>query len=252
MPDTASPPPSAPLIGVVGRRRKARDISGFDRGLVDFDADVYLANYHRDVLAAGGLPIPIPLDGDPRRYVPHLDGLLLTGGADIEPARYGDVPDGAGHYEPERDATELAIFDEALAADLPVLGICRGLQVVNVAAGGSLNQDVPSHSCSYDEPDVDAHRVSFEQHSRLSLLYGGSTQVNSLHHQTVDRLGEGLVVTGRADDDVVEAIELPGRDVIAVQWHPEMRSQVEPVFGWLIKRALAVQVHTGRSPVRNG
>jgi putative glutamine amidotransferase len=122
-----------------------------------------------------------------------------------------------------------------------VLGICRGLQVLNVATGGTLNQDVPAHSASYDDPDVPAHRVSFDEHSRLRLLYGATTEVNSLHHQTVDRLGDGLTVTGRSDDGVIEGLEIPGRDVLAVQWHPEMRSHVEPVFEWLIKRARAAR-----------
>lgn len=214
-------------------------MSGFPANLADLDADVFLSNYHRNVLAAGGLPIPIPLDGDPARYLPHLHGVLLTGGADIEPDRYGDAPDGHGSYEPERDAVELVLAECSLAADVPLLGICRGMQVLNVTTGGSLHQDVRSHSCYDDDPDVAVHRVTFDEHSRLNLLYGHEAEVNSLHHQTLDRLGDGIVVTGRADDGVIEGIEMPGRDVIAVQWHPEMRRKVEPVFGWLIKRARA-------------
>ena len=230
---------SSPLIAVTGRRKKARDLHGFAESLGDLDVDIYLADYHRDVLAAGGLPVPIPLDGDPTRYLPHLDGLLLTGGADIEPGRYGAEPDGHGSYEPERDAVELALAERALSTGVPLLGICRGMQVLNVVTGGSLHQDVPPHSCYDLDPDVAVHRVTFEEHSRLNLLYGEGAEVNSLHHQTLDRLGDGIVVTGRADDGVIEAIEMPGRDVIAVQWHPEMRRHVEPVFDWLIKRASA-------------
>ena len=242
MSGAASVPASTPLIGVTGRRKKARDMSGFASNLGHLDADVFLANYHQHVLASGGLPVPIPLDGDPVRYVPHLDGVLLTGGADIEPEHYGQVPDGAGSYEPERDDVELALAHGALAANVPILGICRGMQVLNVATGGTLEQDVPPHSCYDDDPDVAVHRVTFSEHSRLHLLYGASAEVNSLHHQTLDRLGEGITVTGRADDGVVEAVEMPGRDVLAVQWHPEMRRRVEPVFGWLVKRAAAGRV----------
>ncbi len=230
---------AAPLIGVTGRRKQARDIAGFPENLGHLDADVFLSNYHCDVLAAGGLPVPIPLDGDPARYLPHLDGVLLTGGADVDPGRYGEAPDGNGSYEPERDAVELALVEGSLAAGVPMLGICRGMQVLNVATGGNLEQDVPPHSCYELDPDVAVHRVTFDEHSRLHLLYGADAQVNSLHHQTLDRLGDGIVVTGRADDGVIEAIEMPGLDVVAVQWHPEMRSNVEPVFGWLVKRAAA-------------
>ncbi|MGI9615047.1 MAG: gamma-glutamyl-gamma-aminobutyrate hydrolase family protein [Acidimicrobiales bacterium] len=231
-----------PLIGITGRRKKAVEVDGFPVGVADLDLDLFMADYQRDVLAAGGLPFPLPLDGEPGDYLAHLDGILLTGGADVEPDRYGDAPDGAGAYEPIRDEVELAYLDGALAAELPVLGICRGLQVINIAAGGTLNQDVPEHACWDDDPDVAVHRVAFEKQSRLNLLYGDSAEVNSLHHQTVDQVGDGIAVTGRAPDGVVEGIEIPGRDVLAVQWHPEMRRELEPVFGWLIKRAGA-RVH---------
>lgn len=233
-------PPPGPLIGITGRRRKANGIVGFPPSLDHLDVDLYLADYHRDVLAAGGLPIPLPLDAEPALYLPHLDGLLLSGGADIEPEHYDRAPDGAGTYEPERDRFELQLLGETLDTDLPVLGICRGLQLLNVATGGTLHQDVPVHS-RYDEPSGTVHRVAFTEQSRLGLIYGEAIDVNSLHHQTVDELGTGLTVTGRADDGTVEAVEMPGRDVLAVQWHPEMRPEVEPVFDWLIKRATTIR-----------
>ncbi|MDH3679803.1 MAG: gamma-glutamyl-gamma-aminobutyrate hydrolase family protein [Acidimicrobiia bacterium] len=230
-------PSTRPLIGVTGRRRKAGQIAGFHDALGHLDADLYLTNYNVDVMEAGGLPVLLPLDGDPLDYLPHLDGLVLTGGADLEPHRYDYAPDGAGTYEPERDDVELRLAVGALEAALPILGICRGLQLLNVATGGSLHQDVPAHSRYDVDPAGSVHDVYFSEHSRLSLLYGDGTEVNSLHHQTVHRLGDGFVVTGRAHDNTIEGMEMPGRDVIAVQWHPEMRPHREPVFDWVVKRA---------------
>jgi putative glutamine amidotransferase len=228
---------SPPLIGLPGRRVTARDIAGFPPALGHLDTDMYLADFGREVLAAGGLPLHLPLDGDPAAYVPHLDGIVLTGGSDIEPWRYGAEPDGRGAYEPERDQLELALLEAALAADLAVLGVCRGLQVVNVHAGGSLHQDVPAHARFDVSPAGAVHDVVFDRPSRLHQLYGHRAEVNSLHHQTVDRVGRGLVVTGRAGDGTIEALEMPDRAVIAVQWHPEMSATPEPVFDWLVTEA---------------
>lgn len=234
-----------PLIGLPGRRKQGRQVDGFPESLHGLDIDLYLADYSRSVLAAGGLPVNIPMDADPAEYAPHVHGVLLTGGADVDPSNYNVAPDGNGAYETDRDELELALLEEALANDLPVLGICRGLQVINVHAGGTLNQHVPDHARYDVAPDSRVHDVEFEPHSRLGLLYtgataGGSTtpvSVNSLHHQTVDRLGEGLLVSARDADGVVEGIELPGQDVLAVQWHPEMLAEPEPVFDWLIGQA---------------
>lgn len=228
---------NAPLIGLPGRRRTAAEVSGFPASLHHLDIDVYLADYTRKVLAAGGLPVHLPLDGDPAAYVGRLDGLLLTGGTDIEPRHYASEPDGNGDYEPLRDTVELTLLEAAMADDVPVLGICRGLQLVNIHAGGNLHQHVPEHARYDVHPDEVIHRVCLEPHSRLGLLYGAEVEVNSLHHQTIDRVGEGLLVAGTADDGTIEALEMPGRDVLAVQWHPEMRSRQEPVFDWLIKQA---------------
>lgn len=226
-----------PLIGITGRRRSAAQIEGFPSSLGALEIDLFLADYGTDVRLAGGLPVLLPVAADATEYLPHLDGLVLTGGADIVPGRYGSEPDGNGIYEPERDAQELVLFEAALAAAVPTLGICRGLQLINVAAGGTLHQDVPTHAC-YDDPTGTVHRVRFEAGSRLASVYGTSElDVNSLHHQTVDALGPGLAVTARADDGTVEGLELAGRDVIAVQWHPEMRPTTEPVFTWLVDRA---------------
>ena len=234
-----------PLIGLPGRRKTGRQVDGFPESLHGLDIDLYLADYSRSVLQAGGLPINIPMDADPFDYAPYLHGIVLTGGADVDPSVYQHAPDGNGAYEADRDALELALLEEALAAELPVLGICRGLQLINVQAGGTLHQHVPEHARYDVAPDSRVHEVVFEPHSRLGLLYNGGpagadaapVSVNSLHHQTVDQVGGDLIVSARDGDGVVEGLELPGHDVLAVQWHPEMLQEPEPVFDWLIRQA---------------
>lgn len=236
-----------PLIGLPGRRKTGAEVDGFPESLHGLDIDLYLADYARSVLAAGGLPIHIPMDGDPAEYLPHLHGIVLTGGADVAPQRYAAEPDGNGGYELDRDELELALMAASLDHDLPVLGICRGLQVLNVYAGGTLHQHVPEHARYDVSPDSRVHEVRFEPASRLGLLYTGApgrdtpvngpVSVNSLHHQTVDRVGEGLKVAATDKDGVIEGLELPGRDVMAVQWHPEMLTEPEPVFTWLISQS---------------
>jgi putative glutamine amidotransferase len=163
------------------------------------------------------------------------DGLLLTGGVDVDPSRYGDPErHPATEVDPARDAYELALAREALARDLPLFAICRGVQVLNVAAGGTLIQDVPSqhpgalvHSVE-ETPQTIAHPVCVEAGTRLRELLGtradehGSVSVNSRHHQALKSVAPGFVVSARAADGVIEAIERPqARFCIGVQWHPE-------------------------------
>jgi putative glutamine amidotransferase len=233
-----------PLIGLSGRRKTGADIAGFPDSLAGLAIDLYLADYARRVLDAGGLPVHLPMDAEPAHYLPHLDGLLLSGGADLDPSTYGAEPDGNGDYEPERDRLELALLAGARDRGLPVLGICRGLQLVNVAAGGTLHQHVPVHARYDVGPDRRVHPVRFEPETILGALYvgrdgrsGRPVTVNSLHHQTVDRVGHDLRVAARSDDGTVEGLETPDGLVVAVQWHPEMLPATEPVFGWLVQRA---------------
>ena len=184
----------------------------------------------------------LPQHVDPAAYAGHLDGVLLTGGADVDPVRYGAAPDPAtGPVEDERDAAEVALIELAVAEQLPVLGICRGLQLLNVWAGGTLHQDEPAHA-RYDLAVDDAFdEVVVEPGSRLEVLHGGRIRVNSLHHQTVERVADGWVVTARSGDGTIEAIEWPGHDLIAVQWHPELLAgaPTDPLFAWLVERARA-------------
>lgn len=228
---------SKPLIGLSGRRKSAAEVAGFPDSLAGLAVDLYLADYARRVLEAGGLPVHLPMDTDPVDYLPRLDGILLSGGADMAPVTYGAEPDGHGTYEPERDQLELAMLTGARARGLPVLGICRGLQVINVDAGGTLHQHVPVHARYEIGPDSRVHAVTFEPGSLLGRLYGQGAEVNSLHHQTVEEVGSGLRVTARADDGTVEGLESEDGMMVAVQWHPEMLPATEPVFGWLVEQA---------------
>jgi putative glutamine amidotransferase len=232
-----------PLIGLTGRVKQGAEIAGFPANLAAIGLDVYVSDYARAVTAAGGLPVHLPQHVHPAAYAGRLDGLLLSGGADIDPQRYGAVPSSdLGAVEVERDTAELGLVELAVADDLPVLGVCRGLQLLNVWAGGTLHQHVPAHARYDVAPDDGSEDVAVSPTSRLGLMYGPSRRVNSLHHQTVDRVADGWVVTARAADGTVEALEWPGHDVIAVQWHPELLAGAadDPLFAWLVERARAV------------
>ena len=197
---------------------------------------MYFADYARSVYAAGGMPVHLPLDTDPAEWVHHVDGLVLTGGADIDPARYGHA-NTASDIDPARDAVEFTLYATALADGIPVLGICRGFQLINVSAGGTLHQDVPAHA-RYDLPPSTAvHDLTIEHGSIVHTLFGDSHRVNSLHHQTAADLGTGLRVTAWADDGTPEAIEVDDARVLAVQWHPEMMDHDDATFRWIVGEA---------------
>jgi len=202
----------------------------------DTGRPIYASNqaYVQAVRHAGGVPILIPPvpGGEALPAIQEiLDGLLLTGGADLDPALYGEAPlPETRSSEPQRDATELAITRWALEKRLPVLGICRGMQMLNVACGGSLYQDLPTQRPSaFDHEQLGqarthiAHEVSTEPGSLLARIVGEQqVGVNSFHHQAVRGIGQGLRVTGVAEDGVTEAIEIPDLPfVLAVQYHPE-------------------------------
>lgn len=208
--------------------------------LADLELEFYFRDYARRVAEAGGLPVLLSLETDPARIVERLDGIVLPGGTDVDPARYGAEPaPDALDPEPARDAHELALLDAAAAGGVPVLGICRGLQVINVWRGGTLHQHVPEHGLFDEPPDRLQHEVAFTAGSALAGVYGRSAMVNSLHHQTVDRLGEGLTVTAEAPDGTVEGLECADAPVVAVQWHPELLPEPDPIFDWFITRTTA-------------
>ena len=228
-----------PLIGLPGRQMAGSQIVDFPETLHEVDVDLYLASYARAVNEAGGIPVHLPVDADAGAVAERLDGVVLTGGADVDPARYGaELGSYAEPIEPERDEFELALFGHALDRDLPVVGVCRGLQLINVHQGGTLHPHVPVHSRFDLSVDAEAHSVTFREGSCLHALYGSTLEVNSLHHQTVADIGENLAVTAWADDGGIEGLEL-GESVLAVQWHPELMSSrpTDPVFRWLVARA---------------
>ena len=236
------PPPGAgrrpPLIGLPGRRRSGGDVPGVPASMAHLELEVYFRDYARRVAEAGGLPVLLSLDTDPAQIADRLDGVLLPGGTDVDPALYDAEPDPSlVDPEPARDAQELALLDAAAAAGVPVLAICRGLQIVNVWRGGTLHQHVPAHGCFDEPPERLQHEVAIAPGSTLAAVYGASVRVNSLHHQTVDRLGEGLQVTAEAPDGAIEGLECSDAPVVAVQWHPELLTQPDPIFNWFVNRA---------------
>lgn len=203
--------------------------------------------YFRCVHAAGGAPVMLPNTACRESVAAALSaahGLLLTGGGDVDPARYGRQRHASvDNVDPLRDETEILAVAEALRLGLPVFGICRGIQVLNVALGGTLIQDIPTHFAprAATHRDVD-HGVRVEPASRLGALWPAEMTVNSKHHQAVETLADGLRPTAWSPDGIIEAAEsADGKDVLAVQCHPETlaaeRAEFLKPFAWLIDRA---------------
>lgn len=237
-------PVPRPLIGLSGRRWPARLLgAAVPPAMQGVEFDLHFADYPSAVAASGGLPVELARDADVDELVARLDGLVLTGGADVDPSAYGQDPDAQlGAVERERDRWELSLLEAAERRGLPVLCICRGLQLLNVARGGTLVQHVgldegDGHPRFDDDGRAPAHGVELAAGSLAAALYGEHADVNSLHHQVVDEVGEGLRVTGRSPDGSVEVLEAVDGDVLAVQWHPELLGQPDPAFRWLVEAA---------------
>jgi putative glutamine amidotransferase len=235
-----------PVIGMCTALERAR------WSVWDQPAVLLARSYVDAVQSAGGLAVLLPPDPqlvqEPEQALDAIDGLLLAGGADLDPASYGE----AAHAEtqdavPERDAFEIALTRAAIERDVPVLGICRGMQLINVALGGTLIQHLPEHfghqehrrvSGSFDGSDHDVDALD----DTLAMRVIGASRhaTKSHHHQGVDRVGEGLSVSARSPfDGLIEAIELPDRAfVLGVQWHPEADAS-SPVVGALVEAAAA-------------
>jgi putative glutamine amidotransferase len=226
---------------------KSRPVIGLPCAVVERPGSlppVYAANppYVHAIEAAGGFPVLLPLWQEPESVLllrGRLDGLLLMGGGDVDPERYGEArhpetqpPEGA------RDRVEVELLRQALDDDLPLLGICRGIQVLNVVQGGTLVQHIPAqlpgalnHEMTVGHEDR-RHPIAIEPDSRFASIVGATRHdVNSYHHQAVGTLGRDVRVVARTEDGVVEAMELPGRTfALAVQFHPERMVGDDPAM----------------------
>lgn len=234
-----------PVIGITSYLEQART------GVWDVRAAFLPQVYLDGVTDAGGIALvlpPQPVDaGIARRIVEGLDGLVLSGGADIDPARYGQEPhDRTGAPRSDRDDFEFALLDAAIEAELPFLAICRGAQLLNVAQGGSLIQHLPDlvGDDRYQLGDgiFNPVRVEVAEGTRIAQLYGDdlSATAHLYHHQAIDALGEDLVVTSRTEDGIIEALELPTVPFgVAVQWHPEEQREDRRLFTGLMAAARA-------------
>ncbi len=223
----------APIIGVTTHRISGKKVQGDEYGSP--------VSYLNAVSAAGGVPLLIPAHLDEaqlQRVMERVDGLLFTGGGDVDPQRFS----GAAHpevygIEPDRDRAEITLTHTAIQVGRPLLGICRGIQLINVALGGTLYTHIADQlpgALRHDYfPDIPrnhlAHPVQIEGGSCLAGVLGGTQfEVNSLHHQGLERVAPGLVVTAHSPDSLVEAVELPGHPfALAVQWHPEWLQEHE-------------------------
>lgn len=232
---------SPPVIGLTTYLEQAQT------GVWDVRAGFLPAAYFQGVTAAGGVAMllpPQPVDsGIAERVLDGLDGLVITGGKDIDPAAYGQTAHPATD-EPgrQRDAWEFTLLGAALERGLPVLGICRGAQVLNVALGGTLHQHLPDvighHGHRAGNAVFTTLPVRTVPGTRLAALVGESVDARCYHHQAIAELGQGLIVSAWDGDGVVEALELPGDGfVLAVQWHPEESLDDLRLFAAIVEAA---------------
>ena len=240
----------APLIGITCSRSTG---GAWGRYSLGHFMDYLLSDYSQAILQAGGAAVIVPVAQDRGSLATILDrvqGLILSGGPDLHPRCYGEEPlGGLGEVDAALDEMELSIAQLALEKDLPLLGICRGIQVLNVALGGTLYQDIPSQVpagiCHTPHADkaVNTHTVQVEPGSMLKRILGEpEIWLYSQHHQALKAVARGLAVTARARDGIVEAVELPGRGFVAgVQWHPEGTWREDPfsqkLFGAFVNAA---------------
>lgn len=233
------------VIGITGRQVYATD--DLPETVRHLRSEAFITAYSRAIAVAGATPVLLSREGDPFELARWLDGFVLAGGQDVDPRRYGAVPGPrSSPLDPARDCFEIDLVHAAVSRQRPLLGICRGAQLLNVAFGGSLTQDLPvgsgqSHAFLGYPGNHRSHAVDFTGGTRLAALFGERLNVNSYHHQCIDQVGEGLVIAGRAPDSVIEAIELPGLDILGVQWHPEMFSEGDPLFHWLVQQCTKLE-----------
>jgi putative glutamine amidotransferase len=219
-----------PIIGITGAYVKHKD---------NMEGVYVHHDYHKSVAANGGIPIILPYI-NPEISLETLalcDGIILSGGEDVDPKFYSQDPHPEiGPTIPERDSSEIAIVKYAIENNIPILAICRGVQILNVALGGTLIQDIPSqvkqpiqHSQIVDR-SRDTHWVSLSRESKLFEILGSEkVRVNSLHHQALDQLANDLRVVAQSSDGIIEAVEYryPTTFTIGVQWHPESMASTD-------------------------
>ena len=216
-----------PIVGITSWKRRLDTFYGSDT------LQTLSAFYTDSVTAAAMTPVMFPSSLDPEeadRLVGLVDGVLVSGGDDIDPTTYGELNTSSTKVSGDADQFEIAVVDAARRQGKPLLAICRGMQLLNVAFGGTLKQEVTSEdgvhdliSDDHEEMNARRHVVVFEPDSLLSAIYGADeAKVNTLHHQGVDRLANGLIVEGKTDDGLVEAARCDGSWwALGVQWHPE-------------------------------
>ncbi len=217
-----------PIIGISSSVivDEVGSFAGYKRAYVNKD-------YVDAVIRAGGVPLIIPFSTDKEVIISQaqlIDGLILSGGHDISPYNYGQEPSQKiGETFPERDTYEIILLEESKKRNIPILGICRGFQLINVAAGGTLYQDlslIPGNILKHNQvsnPTLKTHKVEIKENSFISSIFGKETMVNSFHHQVINKVANDFIVVAKASDGVVEAIEHKTyKFLVAVQWHPEM------------------------------
>ena len=229
----------APLIGITCYVERARWRS-WDR-----PAALLPLSYVRAVSQAGGRPVLVPPSNDEDAlddYVEALDGLIASGGADIDPSLYGaERHPKTDPLNPDRDRAEVRLLAKAMEREVPVLGICRGMQMMNVSKGGDLIQHLDDHTDGTGHVkspgEFSTHSVAVTPGSRLHDIVGDRTTVRSHHHQAPNRVGDGLREVARSEDEVIEALELPDHPfAIGVLWHPEEEG-LGPLFTSLVEAA---------------
>ncbi|WP_218957720.1 gamma-glutamyl-gamma-aminobutyrate hydrolase family protein [Facklamia lactis] len=238
-----------PIIGITGN---LTDIQNDDR-YAPFTVSYIPHDFVKAIKAAGGIPIIIPLirDENLSEYLEIVDGLVLTGGQDVSPIFYNEEPDlRLGSISPNRDEHEIELVEQFLNSQKPILGICRGMQIINIVLGGSLYQDLslaPNVTVQHvqkAEVHFVTHSVSVDPDSSLGQLMKTGDYVNTIHHQAIKELGKGLKASAWSPDRLIEAVESEdgSQNIIAVQWHPELTYDINQasrsIFKNFINRSL--------------
>lgn len=229
----------------------------FNTNYVDYIQMAYVDGIRQ----SGGLPIVLPLGkpAEAKDYIETIDALLLAGGQDVVPTLYGKEPiQELGETDLNRDQFEISLVKEALRVHKPIFGICRGQQLINVALGGSLYQDIhlqlgikTQHNQYPTAFDVPTHHITTSSDSWLKQLFGQRLLVNSFHHQAINKLGRELNVAAQSDDGIIESIESNDGNIFAVQFHPECLFKTHSTFGKIFDHLIDKAVKQRKNPIKN-